>query len=155
MLNILDVARYLLSLGPMNHKKLQKICYYIQAWHLAFTGEPLIDTEFQAWAHGPVSPVLYQAYREWGGLTIPKITYEQYNLNIPEKFKTFIKAVYELYKKYTADELEFFTHKESPWIDARGDVPEGQPCKNVIPNDSIKNFYKGYITNDNNSNTNK
>ncbi len=155
MLNILDVARYLLSLGSMKHKKLQKICYYIQAWYLAFMGEPLIDTEFQAWAHGPVSPILYHAYKEWGGLTIPKITYKQYNLNISDNIKLFITTVYEIYNKYTADELESLTHKERPWIDARGNVPDGQPCTNVIPNDAIKEFYKGYITNDSNDTGNK
>ena len=140
MLNILDVARYLLSLGSMKHKKLQKICYYIQAWYLACTGKPLMDTEFQAWAYGPVSPTLYYMYREWGGLTIPKITYPQYNLNIPDNIKRFITAVYELYKEYSADELENLTHQEKPWIEARGDVPGGKPCTNVISNKTIERY---------------
>lgn len=145
MLSIHDVARYLLSLGSMNHKKLQKICYYIQAWYLAYTGEPLMDTEFQAWAHGPVSPALYYTYREWGGFTIPRITYEQYNLNIPDNLKRFISTVFELYNKYTADELEFLTHQEEPWIEARGDILDGQPCTNVISNITMGNYYKRYI----------
>lgn len=145
MLNILDVARYLLSLGSMKHKKLQKICYYIQAWYLAYTGTPLMDTEFQAWAHGPVSPILYYTYREWGGLTIPRITYEQYNLNIPDYIKNFISAVYALYKDYTADQLEALTHRDAPWIEARGDIPPGQPCTNVISNSTIESYYKRYI----------
>lgn len=150
MLNILDVARYLLSLGSMKHKKLQKICYYIQAWYLAFTGQQLIDTEFQAWAHGPVSPVLYASYRDWGGLTIPIITYEQYNINIPNNIKEYIKGVYELYKDYTADELEILTHKEEPWIEARGNTRPGDPCTNVISNDTMEKYYKGLYYNGNN-----
>lgn len=147
MLNILDVARYLLSLGSMKHKKLQKICYYIQAWYLACTGRRLIDTEFQAWAHGPVSPILYQAYKEWGGLTIPQITYTQYHINIPSALEGYIKAIYGLYKDYTADELEMLTHQEEPWIKARIDVPEGAPCTNVISDEIIREYYKGYINN--------
>ena len=148
MLNIFDVARYLLSLGSMKHKKLQKICYYIQAWYLAYTGKILMDTEFQAWAHGPVSPALYYRYRDWGGLTIPKITYEQYNLNIPDELKKFILTVYELYNNYSADELEALTHKEAPWREARGNTPDGQACTNVISTVTMENYYKRYIRND-------
>lgn len=147
MLNILDVARYLLSLGSMKHKKLQKICYYIQAWYLACTGQRLMNTEFQAWAHGPVSPVLYQFYRDWGGLTIPQITYTQCDINIPDAVKIYIKAIYDLYKNYTADELERLTHQEEPWIQARKDVPDGAPCTNVISDKIIIEYYKGYINN--------
>lgn len=149
MLDILDVARYLLSLGSMKHKKLQKICFYVQAWFYAFVGRRLIDTSFEAWAHGPVSPVLYRAYREWGGLTIPRITYEQYNINIPDELREFIRIVYEIYEKYTADELEALTHMEKPWIEARGDVPAGEPCTNVISDETIESYYKGLLTNDN------
>lgn len=149
MLNILDVARYLLTLGSMNHKKLQKLCFYIQAWYFAITNQKLIDTEFQAWAHGPVSPNLFDNYQDWKSLTIPQITYTLYDINISDWQKDFIKAIYNLYKDYSADELEWLTHQEEPWREARGDVPDGEACTAVISDESIRTYYKRFLhTND-------
>lgn len=37
MINIFDVAKYILELeGPMTPMKLQRLCYYSQAWSLAW-----------------------------------------------------------------------------------------------------------------------
>ncbi len=62
--SVLDVAAYILqSQGPMTHMKLQKLCYYSQAWHLAWDGAPLFPEKIEAWANGPIIPVLYEALR--------------------------------------------------------------------------------------------
>lgn len=62
--SVLDVAAYILeSQGPMTHMKLQKLCYYSQAWHLAWDGVPLFPERIEAWANGPMIPVLYEALR--------------------------------------------------------------------------------------------
>lgn len=62
--SVLDVAACVLeSQGPMSHMKLQKLCYYSQAWHLAWEGVPLFPERIEAWANGPVVPVLYEALR--------------------------------------------------------------------------------------------
>lgn len=138
-----DVARYFLSKEPMNNKKLQKLCYYAQAWSLALYGEPLMDTWFEAWAHGPVSPELYSRYRDWGGLRILS------NDGAP-KFKnkdvsSFLDKIYRLYGEYSGDELEKFTHEEGPWIRARGNYPPGAVCRNKIPDEEMKEYYKGLL----------
>ncbi len=44
--------------------KLQKLCYYCQAWYLAWNNEPLFDEEFEAWASGPVCKELYDATQQ-------------------------------------------------------------------------------------------
>ena len=60
MATVFDVAFYILDkLGDMSTMKLQKLCYYAQAWSLAWDGFPLFDEEFQAWANGPVCRELY------------------------------------------------------------------------------------------------
>ncbi|MEZ4287770.1 MAG: DUF4065 domain-containing protein [Polyangiales bacterium] len=41
---------------------LQKLCYYVQAWHLAWHGVPAFREELQAWRHGPVVPTLWAAH---------------------------------------------------------------------------------------------
>ncbi len=45
----------LFKYGPMSHLKLQKLLFYAQALHLAYFDEPIIEDDFEAWVHGPVS----------------------------------------------------------------------------------------------------
>ncbi len=51
------------SLDPM---KLQKLVYFAHGWHLAVTGEPLIDDIVEAWQYGPVIPTIYHEFKEFG-----------------------------------------------------------------------------------------
>ena len=39
--------------------KLQKLCYYAQAWSLVWDDTPLFDEEFYAWTNGPVCKELF------------------------------------------------------------------------------------------------
>ena len=57
--SVYEIANWFLNKGSMTQKKLQKLCYYAQAWCYALKGERLIKSDFQAWIHGPVSPALY------------------------------------------------------------------------------------------------
>lgn len=63
--SIFDVANwFLLYKEKMTHEKLQKICYYSEAWHLTLYGEKLFnDTKFKASESGPVSPELYNFFK--------------------------------------------------------------------------------------------
>jgi len=40
----------------VSHKKLQKLLYYVDAWHYVHLGRPIVDENFEAWIHGPVVP---------------------------------------------------------------------------------------------------
>lgn len=140
MENIFDVAKYFLSLGQMNHKKLQKLCYYAQAWSLALTNAPLMNTWFEAWAHGPVSPELWHKYKEWGGLFIS--SYEGAPNFKDNQTASFLDKIYQLYGHYSGDQLEQLTHNESPWINARGNYPPGAICTNTISENDMASFYK-------------
>ena len=65
--SIFDISDWFLSKEAMTPKKLQKLSYYFVAWGYALYNASLIsDTVFQAWVHGPVSPELYNKYREYG-----------------------------------------------------------------------------------------
>ena len=61
--SVFEVANWFLTKEAMTHKKLQKLCYYAQAWCYALKGYRLMDTVFEAWVHGPVSPVLYDKFK--------------------------------------------------------------------------------------------
>ena len=44
--------------------KLQKLLYYVQAWSLGINQERFLKCDFEAWAHGPVSRVLYNRFKD-------------------------------------------------------------------------------------------
>lgn len=47
----------------MSAVKLQKLCYYSHAWHLAWDGVPLFTEPIHAWANGPAIPALYEMHK--------------------------------------------------------------------------------------------
>jgi uncharacterized phage-associated protein len=56
MTSIFDVAKYILHSvgGKMSITKLHILCYYCQAWHLAWHSVPLFPKDFRKWDRGPV-----------------------------------------------------------------------------------------------------
>lgn len=131
MESVFYVAAYIRSKEAMNHKKLQKLCFYAQSWHYAYTNERLFDEPFEAWIHGPVCPILYKAYKQWGSLLIPK--YENPDtLPLIQRSKEIIDSVYIAYGKFSAEVLEACTHSEYPWQNARKGYKPDEYCRNVI-----------------------
>lgn len=137
MTSILEVARYFLSKDSMTHKKLQKLCYYAQAWYYAITQTPLIDSNFEAWVHGPVAPELYHEYKQWGWLSIPSDpTGSSAIANATER--QIIDAVYAVYGGLTGDQLESLTHSQEPWQVARVGYRPSEYCRNDIDLELMK-----------------
>lgn len=72
MATIYDVANYFrwridYDAGDnITQLKLQKLCYYAQAWHVTFTGERMFPGEFERWDHGPANRDLWHHYKEHG-----------------------------------------------------------------------------------------
>ena len=138
--SVLNIAQWFLCKESMTHKKLQKLCYYAQAWHLALLNEPLFADEIQAWIHGPVIPALYARYADYGWNEIPKA--ESSDLVFPEKTLQVLETVWNTYKGLDGDQLESLTHSEGPWIEARNGIPSYLPCTNSITCESMSTFYK-------------
>ncbi|MEG2291739.1 MAG: DUF4065 domain-containing protein [Clostridium sp.] len=139
MVTIIDVADAFLSYESMTPKKLQKLCYYTQAWHEALKGTALIDNRFEAWVHGPVCPELYYKYRHKGWLEIPKK--EQTSVNISDEIFEFLDEIYDTYGHLDGDELEALTHSELPWQEQRIGLAVYEPSNNEISVESMKKFY--------------
>lgn len=139
MESIYEVANYFLSKESMTHKKLQKLCYYAQAWFLANHGEALVPNRFEAWVHGPVSPDLYSRYKNWGWERIP--LYTGVICFDDNRCKSFLDKVYDTYGNYDADELERITHSEEPWKNARRGCSVGSYSRNPISLNDMKKYY--------------
>lgn len=147
MVTIYDVANYFRNCvdrgagSVMTHLKLQKICYYAQAWHLVFEDRPLFGANFQAWTHGPVCPELYQEYKDYGYSPIPEAEGLDPDCIFTTEQMEFLDEVWDTYGHYDGKYLEDLTHEELPWIEARAGIPEGQRCINVISEQTMKTYY--------------
>lgn len=146
--SVFDVADWFLNKESMTPKKLQKLSYYFEAWgHALFNQNFIKDTQFQAWVHGPVSPDLYNKYRDYGWNYIPKIEVD--NSDMFEREVVFLlESVWETYGDKSANELEALTHSESPWINARKGLESDQPSDNVISSEDMHSFYKSIYIGD-------
>ena len=140
MEDVRNIAAWFLSKGSMTHKKLQKLCYYAQAWHCALFNAPLFDGDIEAWVHGPVIPALYAAYASYGWAPIPQKSFDASSLS--DSAREILDAVYETYGAFSGDQLEALTHSEAPWIDARGDLKPWENCSTPISFKDMQEYYR-------------
>ncbi len=148
------LAKYILSLkGPMSHLKLQKLLYYVEAWHLVFLDEPLIDCDFKAWVHGPVCLEVWHSLKDLsllnGGIKMPEkgkaIVVEKTKKRLAADQLAVIADVLEEYGDLPAHRLEALTHAEKPWLEARGNIPEHLPCRATIKKSTMKAYYRSRL----------
>ena len=76
------IAKWFLSKQSMEHKKLQKLCYYAQAWHCALEGKTLFSETIE---HG-FTALLFLFY------TV------NINLTAGKKFHKFISMILQYLK---------------------------------------------------------
>ena len=116
MVTVFDVAQYILNKsGTMTTWKLQKLCYYSQAWSLVWDDKPLFNERIEAWANGPVIPALYDKHR--GAFLISSVSGDPTKLN-QIQLET-IDVIIDAYGVKTANWLSELTHREAPWYNAR------------------------------------
>lgn len=119
--------------------KLQKLLYYSQAWHLALHGRPLFDEDFQAWAHGPVLPSQYHRFQTFGWRPI---TEDLQRPAVGADLNRHLTEIIEVFGAQTAVALELMTHRDRPWLEARGAIPMDQPSQAVIAKAAMRDFYR-------------
>ena len=125
MASVFDVAGYILKrCGALSAMKLQKLCYYAQAWSLVWDDEPLFAERIEAWANGPVCPALYARHR--GIFKIEPGTLGGDATVLTETQRETVDVVCDAYCKLDAQQLSDLTHTEDPWRDARRGLPIGE-----------------------------
>lgn len=145
-INVETIADFFLAKSKLSPKKLQKLVYYAYAWFITLYNEDpkeinsrLFDEHPQAWAHGPVFKSLYDKYKGYGWSEIEKkrkkISFEDSNI------QSFMEDIWRKFHKYSADELEYMTHQEDPWKNARGALPPWAPSNNEISDKDIYIYY--------------
>ena len=147
----IHLAYYILAkLGGMTHLKLQKLIYYVESYHLAYFDQSIIEDNFQAWVHGPVTTKVWVLIKDkanvYDGISLKpeakpkaiktikdKLTEDQYSL---------VSDILQEFGKKNDYHLECLTHEEKPWIEARRGIPSDQPSKNVISKKTMTRYYK-------------
>lgn len=119
--------------GPVGGYKLQKLLYYIQAWSLVWDDEPAFADPIEAWLDGPVVPAVWGAEKRGGREGNPDA--------LSAKQRETALEVLRVYARHKGDWLSALSHRERPWLEARGTTPGGAPSSNVISHESMRSFY--------------
>ena len=153
MYDIFDIAYWFLNKASMPQKKLQKLCYYAQAWYKAIYNKRLISGSFEAWVHGPVNRKLWSKTTQFGYSDITTIPFR--GKVLPTNIIDFLNDIYFTYGGFDGDTLERQTHNEKPWIDARKGLDNFDPSTKEIDLELMGSFYRSIATFDVNAYANK
>lgn len=145
--DIFSIANFFLSIvdresgSSITPLKLQKILYYAQGYYLAKENRPLFKEDFEAWAHGPANPGIYDKYKDYvcSAIDAPE------DKDIPvleDKLVDFLYSIWNTFGIYDGKYLESLTHQETPWIEARRGYQPGEKCSVIIKKESMKKFFQ-------------
>ena len=112
--------------------------FYADAWSLALHNKELFPEKFQAWVHGPVLVSQYHRFKEfkWRPIT-DEIKAAEVSLELREH----LNEIVDVYGSETAVSLELMTHREKPWLEARGDISSSEPSSAQISKAITRAFY--------------
>lgn len=142
------VIKYVNDMGhEVSHLKLQKLIYYIDAWHYVLLEKPIIKENFEAWMHGPVVRQLWNYYKDVSTLNAILVVKDddRITLDISEEQLEVINDVLDEYGNKSAYYLECLTHEEKPWIAARIGFAPSDKCDRIISKALMKEFYGAKI----------
>ena len=146
MYSVFDVANWFLQKEEMTNKKLQKLCYYAQAWSYAFNNKKMFDGDFEAWVHGPVNRSLWNALRNYGYDKVESNHFSKSAHNIEDdSILELLEDVWATYGEFSGGQLEALTHREKPWCKARIGLDEYEPSQTLIAPDDMRSYYRSLL----------
>ena len=122
----------------LTNLKLQKLAYYAEAWFHGLYNRPLTGARFEAWVHGPVSPVLYDRFKVYGFNPISERVEECPDLSAD--VREHLEETLDVFNRFSAWDLERMTHAEFPWQNARGDLAPDDPGTTAISTDDMREY---------------
>jgi uncharacterized phage-associated protein len=138
MADVQDVAAYLLKRRAMTAMQLQKVVYYAQGWHLAWTGDRLFAAPIEAWANGPVVRELYDLHHGQFGLSSWPTGDTQ---ALSDSERGTVDQILSTYGTKSAEWLSERTHSELPWREARTGLPLGARSNAEIDPATMRSFF--------------
>jgi uncharacterized phage-associated protein len=138
MATVHDVAAFIVrEHGATTAMKLQKLCFYAQAWSLAWGRGPLFEEPIEAWADGPVVEPLWREHR--GERTVRQTKGDP--TSVDARARETIGRVLEFYGQREPEWLSELTHREAPWVEAREGLETRARSARVISHERLTTFY--------------
>jgi len=115
--------------------KLHKLLFYVQGWHLAFTGRRAFPETIEAWDNGPVVADVWHARQ--GHRPVPPAT------SLNWQTSTIVAFVAANYGRHSGKKLMEWTHQEgSPWAVVDHGPDRFSFVNGEITDDLIEQFFK-------------
>ena len=147
MPSIIDVAKFVLdeSAGTcrpeVSTMKLQKICYFVQGWHLVINdGRPMFDEDFHAWKYGPVCPELYELSSGKALTDTDSVEFADVTPSLNDYQQDFIKKIFGTYNPYSGLQLSDITRNHDAWKNAGAGTHKDSE-DNLMSKESIHNDF--------------
>ncbi|MBP9819165.1 SocA family protein [Candidatus Woesebacteria bacterium] len=145
---VFQIANYFIKKAQeenkeLTNKKLQKLLYYSQAWSVTLRDKSIFEDNIEAWVHGPAIRSVYHRFSDFGRENLASkvdVTSAHFD-EITTDDKELLNKIWEIYGKYTANDLEVISHSESPWQDAREGLEPYEASANIITIESMKQYY--------------
>lgn len=137
----IELANFILNLDTSSESditpmKLQKLMYFAHGFHLAITGQPLIDSGFCALKAGPVNKQAYLRFKNYGRNAI--VERGKTIIIKDKKSEQIIKDVFKFYNQFSATKLSQLTHApDSPWSKSF----TTHENRSSISDEEIKNYF--------------
>jgi len=140
MTSVIDVGQFIYEkLNWIDAWKLQKLTYYAQAWALAWDGDRIFDDPFQAWPDGPVAPALHRDNKYYR-LHATRIMGAD-SARLTDRQRDIISSVLDFYGSMSKEELVELTHREAPWVEARGDLQPDAYSSRELRTETMRKTY--------------
>jgi uncharacterized phage-associated protein len=140
-----SVCKYICERGGwrLSNLQLQKILYMAQMYFMGLNeGARLVDTRFEAWNYGPVSPTLYHKVKAFGSDPIKDVFFEARNFSKDDERRLVLNEVCDDLLSKRPGELVNITHWDSgAW--AKHYVPDARGIE--IPDKDIFREYRDRV----------
>jgi uncharacterized phage-associated protein len=158
MYNAISIASLFVQKGIEDGRAItpmqaNKLVFLSHGWHLAFTDQPLICEQVEAWPHGPVVPSIYHHLKRHKGNPIPLLEgtgsaclSEMEVIRKDPQVQLLLDSVWKGYGHRTGVELSTITHKQgSPWhmvwVLQGGRVHSNTQIPNLLIRDYYRSIY--------------
>jgi uncharacterized phage-associated protein len=141
---ILEVADLFLTDRKMTLTKLNYLCYYAQAYHLAFLDRPLFEEDFIAWVKGPTSKVLHDKYKKKYNWFKDIPVKDSIKNDFSQESMWVLEMVRDAYIDYSDYEIEALATHEDPWLITRSGLSRLETCEDSIKKEVIREYYIQY-----------
>lgn len=143
MATIFDAAEYILEKieeESIPYLKFERLCYYAQAWSMAWDEEPIFPEEFCAGEKGSVCDELFDGVGHQLFVSLADIPGDSDALS--EDHKSTIDSMLDYYCEYSAKRLGDLVRSEFPWVDARELMKQNRHFRGIITKENMKKYYQ-------------